>query len=244
MADGEAPAAAAPKLLVDIHIRAGESLKGIAKTVDGAGFAFSHLDLPGKDSEDGSGDGKFANVEALKDYLHLRYVNLSNHIISDPGPLTAMAYLLSLNLSKNRLTTESLEQFKGAQLNFLQVLDLSHNRIEEYSINFPMLRELCLNKNQLSAIKLDASVCVLKKLDVRDNKPLEPPPELAEGEAPPPPKGLLDCDGYGMPSLEELLVTGNPIKSLKGLETLTGVLELDLSVPSLKSPLMIIFYSK
>ena len=63
--------------------------------------------------------------------------------------------------------TESLEQFKGAPLNFLQVLDLSHNRIEEYSINFPMLRELCLNNNQLSAIKLDASVCVLKKLDVR-----------------------------------------------------------------------------
>jgi Leucine-rich repeat (LRR) protein len=235
MADEEGGAAAevedtGPMLDVALHIKAGENLKGIAKTVDGAGFAFTSLDLPGTDAaDDGSGGDKFANVEALKDYLHLRYVNLSNHIIKDPGPLAAMAHLLSLNLSKNQLTTESLEKFKEAPLKFLQVLDLSHNRIEEYAVDFPMLRELYLNNNQLSAIKLNAEGCVLKKLDVRDNKPLEPPPEVAEGEEPPPPKGLLDCDGYGMPSLEELLVTGNPIKSLKGLDTLTGVQELDLS---------------
>ena len=79
-----------------------------------------------------------------------------------------MAHLLSLNLSKNQLTTESLEKFKEAPLKFLQVLDLSHNRIEEYAVDFPMLRELYLNNNQLSAIKLNAEGCVLKKLDVRD----------------------------------------------------------------------------
>lgn len=224
-------AAAGKELIVDIHLKAGENLKGLAKSVDGIGFAFTHLELPGKDVPEGEEDEKFGVVDSLEAYTHLRYVNLSNHKIIDPGPLIKMRHLLSVNLSKNSLTTEGLEKFREAPLMFLQVLDLSHNRLEEYSLDFPMLRELYLNNNQLNTVKLNTEVggSVLKLLNLQDNEPTEPPPEPAEGEEPPPPKGLQDCNGFGVPSLETLLLTGNPIKSLNGLQTLTGVTELDFT---------------
>ena len=233
MADGgEASAVAAGcELIVDLHIKAGQNLKGIAKTVDGAGFAFTHLDLPGKDGDDGAGvvEEKFGNIGALQPYTHLRYVNLSNHLISDPGPLAAMSHLLSLDLSKNMLTSEALDKFKEAPLNFLQVLNLSHNRIEDYSLSFPMLRELYLNNNQLNKVTIESDGSVLKILDLRDNMPQGEPAEAEEGAEPGEPKGLRDCDGFGLSSLETLLVTGNPIASLRGLDGLISVVALDLS---------------
>ena len=230
MADeAEASAVAAGKSLdIAVHVSAGQNLKGIAKTVDGAGFAFTHLELPGADSAEGAEEEKLGNIEALKDYIHLRYVNLSNHLIVDPGPLVDMQHLLSLNLSRNGLTTESLEKFKEAPLKFLQVLNLSHNRIEDYAVDFPMLRELYLSHNKLNQVKITAEGAVLKLLDLQEQD-IEQPPEPAEGEEAPPPKGLQDCDGFGLPSLETLLLKGNPIKSLRGLENLTGVVELDFS---------------
>jgi len=205
-------------------------LKGLAKSVDGAGFAFTHLELPGKDGEGDAIEEKFGNIDALEPYVHLRYVNLSNHMLQNPGPLVKMSHLLSLNLSKNRLTAAGLESFRETPLKFLQVLDLSENLLENYSLDFPMLRELYLNKNQLNDVKLIMEGSVLKLLDLRDNGPIEPPPAVSEGEEQPPLKGLQDCDGFGVPSLETLLLTGNPnLKSLNGLQTLTGVTELDLS---------------
>jgi hypothetical protein len=226
--EGTTPAAAqiGKDLVVALHVTAGQNLKGIAKTVDGAGFAFTHLELPGAEPQDGAEDERIGNIEALKDYTHLRYVNLSSHVIADPGPLVDMKHLLSLNLAGNALTTESLEKFKEAPLRFLQVLNLNSNRIEEYALDFPMLRELYLSKNKLNQVKIAPESAVLKLLDLSDQ---DAPPEPAEGEEPAPPKGLQDCDGFGLPSLETLIVRGNPIKSLNGLENLTGVTELDFS---------------
>ena len=227
-------------LIVSVHVKAGQNLKGIAKTVDGGGFAFTHLDLPGQDlggeePVDWSDDAKLGNIEALNDYVHLRYVNLSHHIIADPAPLVAMRHLLSVNLSHNCLTTESIQHFKEAPLKFLQVLDMSHNRLVEYSLQFPMLRELYLSKNQLNSVKLTAEGSVLKYLDLRDNASTDPQPEPVEGEEAPPPQGLQDCDGFGLPCIETLLLTGNPIKSMKGLEALTGVEALDLTATAVES---------
>lgn len=230
--DAAAEAPAGRELMIAVHLKAGTNLTGIAKTVDGKGFAFTHLELSGKDKDDASEEEKFGNIEALKDHVHLRYVNLSNNYISDPGPLVAMSHLLSLNLSRNCLTTESLERFRETPLKFLQVLDLSHNRIESYGLGgiFPMLRELYLNDNKLlakpNAVNLapfDGSV--LKILDLQNNKPQEAPAEDAEAAAP----EVITCEGFGAPSLEKLLLTGNAIQSLKGLETLVGVEDLDLS---------------
>ena len=65
-------------------------------------------------------------------------------------------------------------------------------------------------------------------MDIRDNAP-EQQTEAAEGEESPPPQGLQTCEGFGIPSLETLLLTGNSITSLKGLEQLTGVSSLDFS---------------
>ena len=229
MGEGEevsTPAGA--ELVIAMHVKAGLNLKGIAKTVDGTGFAFTHLELPGKGADEDEGTEQLGNIEALKDYAHLRYVNLSSHLIADPGPLAGMSHLLSVNLSANRLTTASLEKFKEMPLRFLQVLNLGNNSIEEYAIAFPMLRELYLNNNKLTSIKLEADGSALKILDIRDNAP-EQQPEAAEGEESPPPQGLQTCEGFGIPSLETLLLTGNSITSLKGLEQLTGVSSLDFS---------------
>lgn len=240
--EGDAAAAPPPagiELMVAVHLRAGKNLTGIAKTVDGKGFAFTHLELSGKDKDEASEEEKFGNIENLKDHVHLRYVNLSNNYVSDPGPLVTMSHLLSLNLSKNCLTAASLEKFKDAPLKFLQVLDLSHNMIEGYGLGgvFPMLRELYLNNNKLLAKPNCVSLApfdnsVLKILDLQNNQ--ESVEEAAaEGDEATP--DVITCEGFGVPSLEKLLLTGNSIRSLKGLETLVGVEELDLSGNSVNS---------
>ena len=83
--------------------------------------------------------------------------------------------------------------------------------------------------NKLNQVKITPDSAVLKLLDLSDQEIEAPQPPGEAGEETPPPKGLQDCDGFGLPSLETLIVKGNPIKSLKGLENLTGVAELDFS---------------
>lgn len=83
------------------------ALKGLARTVDGTGFALTHLEIQGKNIGD---------ISALALYTHIRYLDLSTNEITDLKPLQGLDHLLSVNLSKNRIASLELPA-----LQFLQV---------------------------------------------------------------------------------------------------------------------------
>ncbi|EKX47885.1 hypothetical protein GUITHDRAFT_44957, partial [Guillardia theta CCMP2712] len=133
------------------------SLKGLSKTIDGSGYAFTIAELPGRGLTD---------IKELQGYVHLRYVNLSGNLITELDALSEMNHLLSIDLSNNRL-----ENVKLPALEFLQILDLSRNRIKEIQeLAFPMLTKLILSQNQIESIgKLDGNPN-LKHLDLVENQ--------------------------------------------------------------------------
>jgi len=81
-------------------------LKGLAKTVDGAGFALTQLEINGQ---------KIGDIAALSNYKHLRYLNLSDNLISDLKPLDGLDYLLSINLSKNKIVDVELPAWSSCK---------------------------------------------------------------------------------------------------------------------------------
>jgi len=83
------------------------ALKGLARTVDGTGYALTHLEIRGKNLGD---------ISAISLYKHIRYLDLSTNEISDLSPLQSLEHLLSLNLSKNKIASLQLPA-----LQFLQV---------------------------------------------------------------------------------------------------------------------------
>lgn len=71
------------------------SLSQVARTIDGASFAFTKLDLAGRSLSD------IGTVLAA--YEHLRYINLSKNRIADAASLIHIKSLLALNLRQNAL---------------------------------------------------------------------------------------------------------------------------------------------
>jgi hypothetical protein len=102
-------------------IRSG--LSQISKTANNASYAYVRLNLAEKELE--------RLYPPLLQYTQLRYLDLSGNQLSDVTVVTELRYLLSLNVSKNQLT--SLAAFSPVAdeeiLPFLQFLNLSGNKI-------------------------------------------------------------------------------------------------------------------
>ncbi|KAJ4459184.1 hypothetical protein PAPYR_4990 [Paratrimastix pyriformis] len=124
----EAPAMEeAPEVGVDLTADiCGQYLSALALTGDALGYAYTRIDLQGK---------KLANLKGLEGFHHLRHIDVSNNMLTEVGPLSGtimsqptFTHLMTLNLSNNRLTatTAIITPPKPS----LQILDLSHNRIE------------------------------------------------------------------------------------------------------------------
>jgi len=91
------------------------------------------------------------------------------------------------------------------------VLDLSYNQMNKIQeMALPMLRILNLSNNQIESVAGLSGNPVLKTLYIENNK-------------------LATCEGLGVESLEQMTLTSNCITSLKGLEKLAQVAELDLT---------------
>ena len=109
MAEQEAPAegeAGESPIALSFEIMK-PALKGLARTVDGTGFALTHLELR---------DQNLGDIAAVSGYKHLRYMDLSGNKISDIKPLEGLDHLLSINLSQNKIAALELPA-----LQFLQV---------------------------------------------------------------------------------------------------------------------------
>ena len=84
------------------------------------------------------------DISLLKNYVHLRYIDLSNNKLKDISALNSLTYLLTLKLDNNLLTSIKLDP-----LPYLQQASFSQNRIKTTEgIAHPKLESLNLNGNQ------------------------------------------------------------------------------------------------
>jgi len=164
-----------------------ESLSLLCKTGDGLSHAYVRLDIHERGVTD---------IDMLKCFIHLRYVDISKNALKDISALSALTHMLTLKADENLLTSPQLEEMP-----FLQVASFSHNRINTTEgINHPMLEHLILSNNNITQVTgLDATKLTrLHTLELRGNK-------------------LESTDGIYLPNLKNLFVAANVIKRIEGL---------------------------
>ena len=77
----------------------------------------------------------------IKNYIHLRYIDLSNNNLKDISALNVLTHLLTLKLDFNKLTSAKLDP-----LPYLQQASFSNNKIKTIEgIAHPKLEILNLN---------------------------------------------------------------------------------------------------
>ncbi|XP_041038373.1 leucine-rich repeat-containing protein 23, partial [Carcharodon carcharias] len=175
-----------------------ESLSLLCKTGTGLSHAYVRVDLK---------DRGLTDINAIRSFIHLRYVDVSVNNLQDISPLANLSHLLWVCADENYLTSAKIEQ-----LPFLQVLSLAKNRIKDMQgITHPLLESLILTGNQINEMSgLDPSkLTQLHSLELRGN--------LLESTA-----------GLNLPRLRNLYLAGNSISRLEGLEALTGLQTLHL----------------
>lgn len=114
-----------------------EGLSRLDRTVDDSGYAFTALDvvvrhssvcsslLVDSDTDGDSQDKQLTSLNAIGNYAHLRFVNVSKNQIADLTPLGDLPYLVCVDASENALVAPcTLPQA------YLQTLDVSQNQIE------------------------------------------------------------------------------------------------------------------
>ncbi len=81
------------------------------------------------------------DISLLKNYIHLRYIDLSNNNLKDVSALNVLTHMLTLKLDFNKLTNIKLDI-----LPYLQVASFSDNKIKSIEVNcLPKLEQLNLN---------------------------------------------------------------------------------------------------
>lgn len=175
----------------------GENLSQLCKTCNGVAHAYVRLDVPEKELTD---------IEALKTFKHLRYMDISSNKLTDISPISSLPEVLVINGSSNEL--ESLSSL--SERRYLQVVNFSSNKLTAIDgLNFQHIEIMNLANNEIASVskfKCDA-LSQLRVLDLSGNK-------------------LEDTDGILVPSLESLYLGKNQLASLsdvvglKNLETL------------------------
>uniref|UniRef100_A0A7M4FTV8 Leucine rich repeat containing 23 n=1 Tax=Crocodylus porosus TaxID=8502 RepID=A0A7M4FTV8_CROPO len=108
-----------------------EGLSLLCKTGNGLAHAYVKLEAKEKDLTD---------IGLLQNYIHLRYVDLSENQLRDLSPLGSLIHLLWLKVDGNRLTSATLQE-----LPYLQIASFAHNRIKDTEgISHPRLGSLNL----------------------------------------------------------------------------------------------------
>lgn len=189
-----------PLQMTKDNIKSG--LSQIGKTFDGSSVAYIKLELENKELDIVS--------DELKNYRHLRYVNLSGNHFDSIQVMSELPYILKLELRGNRIN--SLEVFNNASnFHYLQVLDLSKNMIQALTaLHVPKLVNLKLSNNLIADIRNFQGHSSLKVIDLRGNK-------------------LKSLAGlHSIPTLEELWLAENTITSLTGLKDLPNLKKIHL----------------
>lgn len=101
-------------------------------------------------TEAGSQDKQLTSLNAIGNYAHLRFVNVSKNQIADLTPLGDLPYLVCVDASENALATPcTLPQA------YLQTLDVSQNQIETLQgFQSASLASLKANGNHVQVLRL------------------------------------------------------------------------------------------
>lgn len=169
---------------------AGESLSVLAKTGSGLAHAYVRMNLR---------DKKLTDIAVLSQYIHIRYLDISENNLSEISSLNAIPQLLSIAANKNKITSPQLNEMK-----YLQVLSLADNNISSTTdIAHPLLETLNLSSNQITdLVDLDElHLPNLRSLDLHGNQ-------------------LASVTGLQLPLLQKLYLASNKLTSLEGLSGL------------------------
>ncbi|KAJ1340426.1 hypothetical protein BSLG_004829 [Batrachochytrium salamandrivorans] len=169
-----------------------KSVSLISRTGDGLSYAYSRLDIH---------NTGVTSLDTLETYPHLRYIDCSDNQLVDISTLAKLEFLLSVNVSNNKLRNipEVLDKKR-----YLQHVNLSKNHLQEFCItSWPIASWINLNgaeslDNSLIELTLQ-SFPELVHLEVRGNK-------LST---------MLTCN---TPKLQRLYLAANGISALNALE--------------------------
>jgi len=175
-----------------------KGLRVLAKTGDGLQHAFIKVELR---------ELQLTDLSLLRQFPHLRVVNVASNYLESVEPLNSLEHLLSLEAPNNLLSTlKSLESRP-----YLQVLDLSFNKFASWpDLKHPRLRYLNLNQNMLFEVKniVPDMMKNLTVLELRGNHMTD--------------DGLVGLAPLAS-SLEILFLAQNDLTSLIGVEPLTSL---------------------
>lgn len=146
---------------------------------------------------------KLTNIDILKKYPHLRYVDISHNNLIDFSSLNNLRDLLWLQANNNKSVTARLDEFP-----YLQVIDFSFNEIKSViGIEHPLLEQLNLNDNHITSCEgfEAAKLPSLMTLQLRHN-------QLTT---------TLGIENFR--NLKHLFIANNEIQSLEGIQTLDNL---------------------
>lgn len=170
----------------------------LCKVGNGIDHAYVRADVRGKDLTD---------IEALRSYRHLRFVDISENKVGDLSPLEALQDLVSLKADKN-----PVDALRLPALPYLQDVSLQSNRLTDASpLALANLTSLNVAGNKISRPSLSGSnVPRLSFLDLRHND-------------------VISLAGLGsLASLTTLYIGQNVLTTLTGISSLVNLTRLHL----------------
>ncbi|KAH0628572.1 hypothetical protein JD844_009912 [Phrynosoma platyrhinos] len=189
-----------------------EGLSLLCKTGNGLAHAFVKLELKEKELTD---------ITLIQNFIHLRYVDLSENLIRDLSPLSSLTHLLWLKVDGNRLTSASMEE-----LPYLQNASFANNHIKDTSgINHPRLASLNLKDTCAECVDVYGQSCEADMLGKAQNsifylEGLEGLGQLTTLHLRDNQLETLDGFSESMKSLQYLNIRGNGIKEIQELSKL------------------------
>jgi len=174
-----------------------KGLSVLAKTGDGLQHAFIKVTLR---------ELQLTDLSLLRQFPHLRIVNLASNYLETLEPLNSLEHLLSLEAPYNLIS--NLNSLSSRP--YLQVMDISFNKLANWPILIhPRLRYLNLNQNMLIEVKaIPEMVKNITVLELRGNNLTN--------------DGLAGLAALAS-SLEVLYLAQNDLTSFKGVEPLTAI---------------------
>ncbi|XP_069506745.1 leucine-rich repeat-containing protein 23 isoform X2 [Ambystoma mexicanum] len=175
-----------------------EGLSLLCKTGNGLAHAYVRLDVKEKE---------LTEINILRSFIHLRYVDISINMLRDISPLNCLTSLLWLNADQNQLTSAHMED-----LPYLQIASFAQNHIKDMGgISHPRLEKLTLIGNMIASLlgMEFRKLMSLHTLELRGNH-------------------LESTAGVYLPNLRNLYLAQNTLRRLEGLEVLVNLTTLHL----------------
>eukprot|EP01138_Halocafeteria_seosinensis_P007741 gb/GECG01007909.1/.p1 GENE.gb/GECG01007909.1/~~gb/GECG01007909.1/.p1 ORF type:complete len:557 (+),score=129.14 gb/GECG01007909.1/:1-1671(+) len=253
MGDSEEPPTPLPLVLTPEDCADG--LYEIKRTLDGNGYAYCKLVLSERQLTslgDGSKPHDTKRGNALEQFKHIQYLDLSKNYLQDFRAIASMPSLLAVNLSKNDIVTVC----DLSECQHLQVLNLNENSLKSFKVGPPppgppspeqlehyrkLAKKEARQRTQQKQAPLDEKE-ILKEVIQREEEKIKQKEEEKAAEDPEHQqalerwKRLVDPEtGFKAPSLLHLIVNHNFLTSLEGLDGLPSLMRFEAAANRLTS---------